>query len=55
MANTELALAYDKTIEGWSYALDLRDKETEGHSLRVTESYNFGGLSAPLQYSSYNF
>ncbi|MBP1465212.1 GAF domain-containing protein [Candidatus Chloroploca sp. M-50] len=36
-ANTELALAYDKTIEGWSYALDLRDKETEGHSLRVTE------------------
>ncbi|NCC34930.1 MAG: HD domain-containing protein, partial [Chloroflexia bacterium] len=36
-ANTELALAYDQTIEGWSYALDLRDKETEGHSLRVTE------------------
>ncbi len=33
----ELALAYDTTIEGWSRALDLRDKETEGHTLRVTE------------------
>lgn len=36
-SNTELALAYDTTIEGWSCALDLRDKETEGHTLRVTE------------------
>ena len=35
--NTELTLAYDATIEGWSYALDLRDKETEGHTQRVTE------------------
>lgn len=35
-ANTELAQAYDATIEGWSRALDLRDRETEGHSLRVT-------------------
>ncbi len=33
----ELTLAYDATIEGWSHALDLRDKETEGHSLRVTD------------------
>ena len=33
----ELTLAYDATIEGWSRALDLRDKETEGHSRRVTE------------------
>jgi len=33
----ELMLAYDVTIEGWSRALDLRDKETEGHSQRVTE------------------
>jgi HD-GYP domain-containing protein (c-di-GMP phosphodiesterase class II) len=33
----ELALAYDATIEGWSRALDLRDKETEGHSRRVTD------------------
>jgi putative nucleotidyltransferase with HDIG domain len=36
-SNIELSLAYDATIEGWSAALDLRDKETEGHSQRVTE------------------
>ncbi len=30
-------MAYDETIEGWSHALDLRDKETEGHTQRVTE------------------
>jgi PAS domain S-box-containing protein/putative nucleotidyltransferase with HDIG domain len=36
-SNLELALAYDATIEGWSHALDLRDKETEGHTQRVTE------------------
>ncbi len=35
--NAELTGAYDATIEGWSRALDLRDKETEGHSRRVTE------------------
>jgi putative two-component system response regulator len=35
--NSELLTAYDKTIEGWSQALDLRDKETEGHTNRVTE------------------
>jgi PAS domain S-box-containing protein len=35
--NIELTMAYDATIEGWVRALDLRDKETEGHSLRVTE------------------
>ncbi len=35
--NDELFKAYDSTIEGWSHALDLRDKETEGHTLRVTE------------------
>ena len=33
----ELTLAYNETLEGWSAALDLRDKETEGHTLRVTE------------------
>lgn len=32
-----LALAYDTTIEGWSKALDLRDRETEGHTQRVTK------------------
>jgi PAS domain S-box-containing protein/putative nucleotidyltransferase with HDIG domain len=36
-SNTDLTLAYDATIEGWSHALDLRDKETEGHTQRVTE------------------
>jgi putative nucleotidyltransferase with HDIG domain len=36
-SNDELKLAYDATIEGWSHALDLRDKETEGHTLRVSE------------------
>jgi PAS domain S-box-containing protein/putative nucleotidyltransferase with HDIG domain len=36
-SNLELSLAYDATIEGWSHALDLRDKETEGHTQRVTE------------------
>ncbi len=35
--NLDLSLAYDATIEGWSKALDLRDQETEGHTLRVTE------------------
>ena len=36
-SNRELFQAYDATIEGWSRALDLRDKETEGHTQRVTE------------------
>jgi PAS domain S-box-containing protein/putative nucleotidyltransferase with HDIG domain len=36
-SNSDLFLAYDATIEGWSRALDLRDKETEGHTQRVTE------------------
>ena len=36
-SNTDLSLAYDATIEGWSRAMDLRDKETEGHTQRVTE------------------
>jgi PAS domain S-box-containing protein/putative nucleotidyltransferase with HDIG domain len=33
----ELADAYDTTLEGWARTLELRDKETEGHSRRVTE------------------
>jgi PAS domain S-box-containing protein len=36
-ANANLVLSYDDTIEGWSRALDLRDKETEGHTRRVAE------------------
>ncbi len=35
--NLELVAAYDATIAGWSRAMDLRDKETEGHTQRVTE------------------
>ncbi|MDI6800172.1 MAG: GAF domain-containing protein [Actinomycetota bacterium] len=36
-SNAEITMAYEKTLEGWSKALDLRDKETEGHTQRVTE------------------
>jgi len=36
-SNIELIRAYDDTLEGLSRALDLRDKETEGHTRRVTE------------------
>ncbi|MGB8648228.1 MAG: HD domain-containing phosphohydrolase [Anaerolineae bacterium] len=36
-SNVELSLAYDTTLEGWARALDLRDKETEGHTQRVVE------------------
>jgi putative two-component system response regulator len=36
-ANEHLLTAYEATIEGWSHAMDLRDRETEGHSQRVTE------------------
>jgi HD-GYP domain-containing protein (c-di-GMP phosphodiesterase class II) len=36
-SNIDISMAYDTTIEGWSKALDLRDEETEGHTLRVTE------------------
>jgi PAS domain S-box-containing protein/putative nucleotidyltransferase with HDIG domain len=36
-AHNDLQEAYDRTIEGWVHALDLRDHETEGHTQRVTE------------------
>jgi PAS domain S-box-containing protein len=36
-ASMELAIAYEATIEGWSRALELRDRETEGHAQRVSE------------------
>ncbi len=36
-SNQELSLAYDTTLEGWGKALELRDKETQGHTRRVTE------------------
>lgn len=34
--NDQLEAAYDTTLLGWSQALELRDKETQGHSQRVT-------------------
>jgi putative nucleotidyltransferase with HDIG domain len=34
---TELLQAYDDTLVGWSRAMDVRDRETEGHTQRVTE------------------
>ena len=34
---TEIAEAYDLTLQGWAKALELRDKETEGHSRRVMQ------------------
>ncbi|HRQ24520.1 MAG TPA: PAS domain S-box protein [Anaerolineales bacterium] len=37
VAHENLQEAYEKTIEGWVRALDLRDRETEGHTQRVTE------------------
>lgn len=36
-SNTELFLVYKTTLKGWSAALDLRDKESESHTQRVTE------------------
>lgn len=33
----DLVQAYDSTLVGWSKALELRDKETQGHSQRVTD------------------
>ena len=37
-SNIELIRAYDATIDGWSRALELRDRETEGHTQRVTKA-----------------
>ena len=36
-SNIELENSINATIEGWVNTLDLRDKETEGHSQRVTD------------------
>jgi len=35
-SNAELEIAYQATLEGWVRALDMRDRETEGHTQRVT-------------------
>jgi PAS domain S-box-containing protein/putative nucleotidyltransferase with HDIG domain len=54
-ANKELIEAYDATIEGWAHALEIRDKETAGHSRRVitlTEEVakRFGYKAADLEH-----
>ncbi|RME89853.1 MAG: HD domain-containing protein, partial [Anaerolineae bacterium] len=36
-SHQELTMAYDTTLLGWSRALELRDKETKGHTLRVAD------------------
>lgn len=35
-SNDQLLLAYEQTLVGWSRALELRDKETQDHTNRVT-------------------
>jgi putative nucleotidyltransferase with HDIG domain len=35
-SNRDLEKAYQATLEGWVRALDLKDRETEGHTQRVT-------------------
>lgn len=36
-SNMELSMSYDLTLKGWANTLELRDRETEGHSQRVTQ------------------
>ncbi len=36
-SNIDLGLAYEATIEGWSHALELRDREAKGHTKRVAD------------------
>jgi putative nucleotidyltransferase with HDIG domain len=55
VANDELKEANEGIIEGWAEALELRDRETEGHSRRVTSmtmelaaSFGIGGEELDL-------
>jgi len=56
-SNTELVMAYDSTLAGWASALELRDKETEGHTRRVasltTQLAQAMGLSEDEQVQIY--
>jgi PAS domain S-box-containing protein/putative nucleotidyltransferase with HDIG domain len=36
-ATRQLSESYEKTVEGWALALELRDSDTPGHSLRVAD------------------
>jgi len=35
--NKEILRVYDETLQSWAKALEYRDKETEGHSMRVVD------------------
>jgi response regulator RpfG family c-di-GMP phosphodiesterase len=36
-SHADLAQAYDQSLEGWALTLELRDRETAGHTRRVTD------------------
>lgn len=36
-SEAEVRLAYERTLEAWARALEFRDRDTEGHSRRVTD------------------
>jgi putative nucleotidyltransferase with HDIG domain len=36
-SSNEMVMAYDAAIQGWSNAMDLRDRMTEGHTQRVAD------------------
>ncbi len=36
-ANFDLSMAYNATIDAWARALDLRDREKEGHTQRIAD------------------
>lgn len=36
-SRADIIEAYDRSLEGWAKALELRDKETEGHTQRVAD------------------
>lgn len=52
--HSELEQAYDKTIEGWARALEMRSQEVQEHSLRVTEIAVRLGESMGLQREELN-
>ena len=47
-ANIDLHMTYNRTLEGWAKALELRDAETEGHSRRVSDLAGVLGRSLGL-------
>lgn len=56
--NSVLEKAYQTTLEGWSRALELKDKETEGHCRRVAEltiraAREFGFTDQAVKYVYY--